>query len=141
MIGSTCAPNRWQEVEVSKVQSATMGATGTATANTTTNIDVLISDDCLISSIELIASNATFGDTVTVKIIDKDGVYAPPNTVLATPVTNFNIIGDTQLQARYDAIAPFKILGGVYFRFAYTSTSLLTNVSVAANLILAKLLI
>jgi len=141
MTGSNYAPPTWPSVLASAVQPNVMGIQATVPVNTTKSIDTLIADDSLINGIQLLVNGSTFGDTVTVEIVDKNGVYFPANTVVATPVTNFNIITSDQLQADYHSIAPFKLLGGLYIRIIYTSTGgLLANVDVNANFILAKVL-
>lgn len=141
MTGSGYAPQRWEDVEASKVTPVIVGATDTVTAGTTKNIDVLIADDSLLRRIEFLASGSAMGDTISISVIDKDAIYAPANTILAAPVTNFNIPSDQQLKTGYDAIAPQKILGGVYMRFAYTSTAIIGNVSVEINLFKLKVLV
>lgn len=141
MVGSTYTPQTWPDVMVAMVAPSVIGVQGSIPSGTTQNVDTLIADDSLFRGIKLIATNTTFGDTISVKIVDISGVYSPPGTVLGSPVLNFNISSDQQLQADYESVAPFKILGGLYLRITYTSTGgLLTNVKIGADLFLVKVL-
>ncbi len=140
MTGSTYLPIRWIDVDASKVQPNAFGFSGTITAGQTQNIDALVSDDSFVRSIGLICKNHAFGDIVSFSVIDKDAVYFPANTVLAVPISNWNINSDTQSQGMYESIAPQKILGGLYIRISYNSNGLV-NVGVACNMILNKVLV
>ncbi len=141
MLASAYAPARWIDVEASKVLPNVIGITGTAAANTTTDFDTLISDDNLIRGIEFGADHCLFGDTITIKVIDKDAVYSPANTVLSTPVSGYVILADTNIQSAYDALVPKKILGGLYVRVSYTSTALLVAVNIGVNFLFVKVLV
>lgn len=141
MTGSTYAPQRWSDVETSKVQPDTIGIKGTAAANTTTNIDTKIADDVLIRSVEPIIANMNFGDTITVSVVDVDGVYFPAGTVISSPVQNWNVQTSTQIQEDYQSISPFKMLGGLYVRIAYTNTNALVAASVEINFQFLKVLV
>lgn len=141
MVGSTYAPQTWHDVLAAMVIPHVMGIQASIPANTTQSIDTKITDDSLLRGVKLIAMNTTFGDTVSVKIVDVDGVYFPAGTVLSSPVLSFNISSDQQLQADYESVAPFKILGGLYIRITYVSTGgLLTSVKLGADLFLVTVL-
>lgn len=141
MVGSLYAPQTWRDVEASKVQPKVIGVKGSAAANTTTNIDTLIADDSLIRGIEFMTMGATFGDQVSISVIDKDAVYAPANTVLSIPINGYVMVGDSQKQAAYESVAPMKLLGGLYVRISYVNTALITSVSVGANFLFMKVLV
>ena len=141
MTGSTFSPTTWRDVDSTKAQPATVGFQGSCEAGRTESIDFLISDDNIVRAIEFLAQDVTFGDKVDVVIVDKDGRYAPPGTVLATPIKEFNCVADQQKQANYEAVVPTKILGGLYFRVTYYSTGLLLPVQFGINLILMKVLV
>jgi predicted ThiF/HesA family dinucleotide-utilizing enzyme len=141
MVGSTYAPQTWNELMAAMVAPNVIGITGSIPAGTTVSIDTKITDDSLFRGIKLIATNTVFGDTVNVKIVDVDGVYAPAGTILSSPVLNFNISTDQQLQADYESVAPFKILGGLYIRITYVSSGgLLSTTKIGADLFLVKVL-
>lgn len=141
MVGSTYSPQTWASVMVSMVRPNVVGIKGSIPANTTGVIDTLITDDSLFKGMKLIAMTTTFGDTVSVTVVDKDGVYAPAGTVLLSPVLNFNISTDQQLQADYESVAPFKLLGGLYLRITYISTGgLLSTTKIGVDLFLVTVL-
>lgn len=141
MIGSTYTPQTWDSVLVSMVSPNVIGIQASIPSGTTVSTDTRIADDSLFRGIKLIATTTTFGDTISVKVVDVDGVYAAPGTILGSPVLNFNISTDQQLQADYESVAPFKILGGLYIRITYVSTGgLLSTVKIGADLFLVKVL-
>lgn len=141
MVGSTYAPQTWDSVMASMVKPSVMGVQGSIPSNTTVSIDTKITDDALFRGVKLIAMNTTFGDTVSVKVVDVDGVYFPAGTVLSSPVLNFNVSSDQQLQADYESVAPFKILGGLYIRITYVSTGgLLSATKIGADLFMVTVL-
>jgi predicted ThiF/HesA family dinucleotide-utilizing enzyme len=142
MLKSTFLPQTWHDVTASTVRPNIMGIQGSIAPGTSQNIDTLVVDDSLFRGIKLIATNTVFGDTVSVKVVDVNGVYSPAGTILAAPVLNFNINSDQQLQADYESIAPFKIPGGVYLRVTYNSTGgLLSNVKIGVDLFLETVLL
>lgn len=130
--GSLYSPDTWGEVQASKIQTAAVGVSGTATANTTTNIDFALTDDSLIRGIEIGVVNSNPGDTMTLQVI-------VGGSVVATPVTSWNapVMSNT---IRYESVAPQKIPGTATLRLRYTSTSLLTSPTVAINYLLLKVL-
>lgn len=139
MIASTYAPQRWTDLETAKVQPNTKGIKGIASANVTTTFDTQVADDSFVRSIELITNGAAMGDTVTVQLVDKDGVYFPANSVLAMPVSTYNVLNSNAIH--YESVCPFKILGGLYIRINYVNTNALTTVNLGVNFILLKALI
>lgn len=121
MIGSTYAPSRWADIEAQKVRPNIMGIQDSADGSTTTTMEQLISDDSIIREIEIAADTANFGDTITLSVVDKDGVYFAANTVISVVANEYNVRTDTN-PSEYQAVAPFKIPGGVYIRCVYTNT-------------------
>src|SRR5258706_16046915 len=140
MTGSTYAPQRWEDVEAGKVKPYSKGIQSTISFGTTQDIDTLIADDSLVRGIQFLAKNQIYGDTITIKVIDKDGIYVGAGTVLSTPVQDWNVIADKQMQLTYDSVAPFKLLGGLYLRVTYVSGGM-TDVVIEVNFILLKILI
>jgi hypothetical protein len=138
MINSQYQPNNWAEMNPNKVQTHAFGIYDTVSANSTKTIDTLIADDSFVRAIEFMANGSTFGDTVTMKIVDVDGVYAPAGTVLGTPVDGWVIISDQDRKAAYEAIVPMLLKGGLYIRMIYVNTGLLGSVKIAFNLALLK---
>lgn len=140
MLNSTYSPQRWNDVEASKIRPNIQGAQDTVAFGTTQDKDILVSDDSLIRGIEFFASGAVFGDTLTIKVVDVDGVYVSAGTVLSTPVSDYVISADTVRQSSYDSVSPLKLLGGLYIRVSYTSTGG-SNVDIGVNLLLQTILI
>lgn len=141
MLGSTYTPQTWDSVMASMVASNVIGIQASVASGTTQNVDTRIADDVLFRGVKLIAQNTTFGDTVSVKVVDVDGIYFPAGTVLGSPVLNFNISTDQQLQADYESVAPFKLLGGLYIRLTYISVGgLLGFTKLGADFMLVRLL-
>lgn len=141
MVGSTYEPQTWVDLMASMVAPTMIGITGSVPAGNTVSMDTQIVDDSLFRGVRLIAMNTVFGDTVSIKVVDVDGVYLPAGTILSSPVLNFNISTDQQLQADYESVAPFKILGGLYLRIIYVSSGgLLSTTKIGADLFLIKVL-
>lgn len=115
------------------------GVSSTVTAGATTNVDYTLTDDCLITGIELIINNGNYGDTADLQIVDLTGAFgAGVGAVLNQFATNWNLppITDTQFDMAY----PAKILASMTLRMKYTSTGT-SNVFVAINYKLHKVLI
>lgn len=129
-------------VDTSGFRARMIGTTATATANSTTNIDVLFSQEYYINGIEIISSNITMGDKVTLQIVDKDRVYAgvlydasiPGEVVLDEFGTAWNLAPGVTKSGPYQTNYPARIYAGLYVRVKYTNTSILTNTSVGVNI-------
>lgn len=144
MLASTYNPQTWAAVESSKVKPNVIGIAFTAQGNNqTTTVDTKINDDNLIRGIQVVAKIPSFGDKITIKVVDVEGIYTPAGTVLSTPVTDYQLASDVEKQCEYESVAPMKMLGGLYVRVIYVSTGgLLTpDIKVGINLIFNKLLI
>ena len=132
MVGSIYQPQTWQEMESSKVVAILSGTVHVAIAGQATNLDVLVPNDCFVRDVGIVLNGcALFGDKITVSLVDKDGVYVSPGTVLSVPVTAWNAAPD--LPMTYSPTTPQKLLGGLYLRFRYESTGA-TNVDIGINL-------
>lgn len=141
MTNSKYNPTTWSEMDAFKSAPYTFGIVNSCAANSTTTFDTLIADDVFIKNLELVLNSHAMGDSITLKIIDKDNVLGfGANFVLATPVTDYNIASDMQKQGGYEAVVPKKIPGGTYLRVQYTATGLLLSVRVMINFISLKAL-
>ena len=109
------------------------GVIGTATKNTTTNIDFKVGHNkCYVNGGEIIFKDANWGDYIKVEVVDKDGVAYPAGTVLKTYIPKRYLhpdIGKADLNVPYAGHIP----NGIYLRVKYTSTSTTTDVKVAVN--------
>ena len=109
------------------------GITGVAAANTTTAFDYRIASPLCIYGFALIQQGASFGDYISLQIIDKDNILGyGANFIVSTIITkgyadpNTTRIVDKSEYARTIPI-------GLYVRINYTNTALITSVNVAAN--------
>jgi hypothetical protein len=97
------------------------GVSTTATANSASNLDYTLTDDCLITGMELIISNGNYGDTANFQIVDSTGAFSgTPGTVLNQFASNWNVPPTADLQ--FDMSYPAKILATMTLRIVYTST-------------------
>jgi hypothetical protein len=142
MINSTYNADRWDMVASYAIAPLAIGLTASCAAGTSTNLDYVLTSDAFFRGIQFLVSGATFGDTISLKIIDTLGVTgAPPGTVLLTPVSNWNIVSDQQNSITYESVVPKKIPGTFTIRIVYNSTGLLTPVSLAVNYELLNILV
>lgn len=141
MTGSTYNCDTWAEVQQSATTPMSLGSAGPAASNTDTNFDLQVADDMFLRTLELITQNATMGDRVTVQVIDTNGVTgAPPGTVVAQPVLNWNVIPGTN-DINYESVTPRKILGTMTIRAIYHNSSLILNtVNIGINYNFLKIL-
>lgn len=133
MTSSTYTASRWSEVQSTAVQPLSKGISQAATAGTTTNIDLSISDDVFFRGIEVLLNNSNFGDTITVEVLDNN------STIVGVPVYNWNVQSNQNVILKYESLVPLKLPGTYTLRVIYSSTGLL-NVTVAINYILLKVL-
>lgn len=118
-----------------RVFPAHVGFTGTATANSTTNIDYKVTEASLLDKLQLVFYSLLSGDKYTVQVIDKDNVLGGGENVLVTSIfTDFNVDTLLQSQLLYESPIPILIPANTYVRIRYTSTALLGSVAVKVNL-------
>lgn len=102
------------------VQFSGEGKHQTITAGETESIDFKVTYDALLNGGLLQAINAKAGDSIKAEVIDKDGVYAPANTVLNVWIPKWPVlVGEVM-----DLTTPQagNIPKDVYLRITYTST-------------------
>lgn len=115
------------------------GVKTTITAGTTSNLDYTLTDDCLITGMELITNNGNYGDTVQLQVIDISGIFTGVvGTVLDQVATGWNVVPQSDTQ--FDIVYPAKILTGMGLRAVYTSTGS-TDVFLGVNYKLHKVLL
>lgn len=102
-------------------------------AGTTTDVDLLLANDCWLYSATFAAAGLEFGDSLSLSNVDKDGVYSPAGTIAATYVNAFYLQTGQGSNLMFQNLVPPKILGGTYLRAIYKSTSALVGVTLAAN--------
>lgn len=113
------------------------GFTATATKNTTTNLDYKITGDRYINGLQMLCTNQAANDSATLQIVDKDNVLGyGTNVVLSQFATNWQIADGNQDQGIIQLPFRGKIPANCYIRIRYTSTGILTNVTVNGNIFL-----
>jgi len=146
MLNSTFNPGNSSAYDKSKVAVDWLSATGTVTAGSSANIDLLLSDDMLYAGLQLLASGAAFGDTVTLQIVCVTGVLAngqticAPNTVLNQFGTSIGVCADKEEKFNIISDFPAKLQAGLTIRSIYTSIGT-SPVNVITNHKLLKVLI
>lgn len=119
-------------------QVVATGYRATATAGTTTNLDFTIgAEDRYIQGLRLRLVNHAEADTINLKIVDKDGIYAPAGTVLKQFGFNWNLDHTVCDQGHEGFNYLARIYAGLYLRMAYVSTGLL-DVTIKLNAYLHK---
>jgi hypothetical protein len=139
MQGSTYNPIHMDDFDKSKLAFDGQGVSTTVTAGTTSNLDYVLTDDCLITGVELIVNNGNYGDTLSLQVVDTTGFTGYlAGTVLDQFGTNWNVspISDTQ----FDIVYPAKIIANLTLRVIYASTGS-SNVFIGVNYKLHKCLV
>ena len=144
MINSTYNPARIGDFDKNRLQVNDQCAMGTAIAGQSTSIDLAITDDHLLTGIQVLAKGTVFGDTITMEVVDvmgtlPNGLSFPPNSVLNKFGTTLGIVDDTELKFNEESEYPAKIFGGLVLRVIYNSTGA-SNVAVEINYKLHKVL-
>lgn len=134
------SPKNILELNSSNVNFRGTGVSGTGTAGTSTSIDYLVTEDRIITGAYTILKNHVSGDSITLRVMDLDGVIAPAGTTLNEFATNWYVASDTQTQRGVNVPYPAKCLAGLYIRIVYNSVGLI-NVDVRANISFHKILI
>ena len=116
------------------------GVLGTATAGISSNIDLVMTDDCFLTGGILRTNISVFGDYADMQVVDKDNVLGyGVNVVLNQFVTKWYMRSDSQEQFVTSLPYPSKIFSGLYLRLVYHSTGGI-NVSAVMNYELHKAL-
>lgn len=114
-----------------KISGYGQGVSATCTANTTTNIDLTLNDDVIMTGAVLIVSGATLGDYIDLQVMSG-------STVLATPISTWYI--PTSGVIDYQMVVPKKIVSGLKLRIICHATVVVVTPYVAVNYKLWKVL-
>lgn len=137
--GTTFNPNKTADFERIKLTFNARGASATIPAGTTSSIDLLMTDDCLLTGAWLVTNDGNYGDSINFQIIDSAGTFTgTPGTVMLQAITDWFTVPTTDVQI--DMIYPAKIYTGLALRIVYTSTGS-SDVFVAINYKLHKVLV
>jgi hypothetical protein len=130
---TTFAPRTQEEFNSGALNYAGTGATATIVANATTNIDIVLSDDMIITGLELVVTAPQAGDYMTLHIIHP----------IAGEVNQFGYswyMGTESFRANYQVRYPAKIYAGMTLRAKYVSVTAIAPTFVAVNYFLHKVL-
>ena len=132
-INTTYKPSKVSDFEASKLNANYQSIQGTCTAGTIKNLDMVLTDDHLISGMEVTARGSNFGDTISFQVL-------MGATVVNQFVTNWGVCTDTQVKIAKEIAYPAKLYAGLTLRVVYTSTGTV-DVNIIINLDLHKVLI
>ena len=114
------------------------GVSATVTAGSTQNIDLTLTDDSLLTGVNVISGNGNFGDYVNLEVIDTSGAFTGvPGTLINQFVTNWYLAPEAQDEFKLSY--PAKLLTGMTIRIIYVSTGTV-NPFLATNYELHKIL-
>lgn len=136
---TTYKPIKVSDFEANKLNYDAKGVSTTVTGGTTHNLDLTLTDDCLITGAWMITSDGYLGDTASFQVIDTTGMTGyPAGTVLSQFITNWYL--PTAADAQFELAYPAKVYAGLTLRLVYNSTGT-SNVFLAINYKLHKILI
>lgn len=110
------------------------GFKGTATKNTTTNLDMAVSSEREITHVHLFLENHAADDTLKFQVVDVDNVMGyGAGVVLDEFATDWRVDDEKKDQGLSSAGYPATIFAGLYLRIVYTSTGTTNDVVVRCN--------
>lgn len=136
---TTLAPNSLALFTSDGVHFDGLSASGTATAGTTTHVDLKLTDDMLLTGGLLLAKGCVFGDSVVAQVVDVDNVLGYGAGVVLNQFVSW-ILPDSPAAIELTVPYPSKIFAGLYIRIAYTSTGVV-DVLVAINYMTHKVML
>jgi hypothetical protein len=138
--GTVYAPIRVGDFEATKLQYNPMGVRGTISLNSTSNVDLYFTDDCMLTGMWVITSNTTLGDYIRIQVIDTDNIMGYGAGVMIKQFGG-NVYLPPITDQQFDIIYPAKVLAGMSLRIAYTSTSIVLTPDFIVNYKLHKVLV
>jgi hypothetical protein len=134
MINSTFKPTHKSQFNSSNVNFNGLSCFGSCAPSATATADLSLADDHFITGGIFIVKNGKFGDKVSLQVVH------PTLGVVNQFVTDYGIIGDSQLQFTMDEDYPAKIPAGLKLRILYVATSELLTREFCLNYTLHKVL-
>lgn len=119
-------PQKKDEFQKGYLNKDAKGVAATCTAGTSTNIDLTLADDTLVSGGGLIVIGAAQGDTIDFQVVH------PTYGVLATYIDDWYINPEVAQQVIPEVTYPAKLVTGLKLRAVYNSVGG-TDVWVAIN--------
>lgn len=137
--GTTFNPNKISDFERLKLTFNALGVSTSVIAGTVANIDLTMTNDCLLTGAWLIVNGGNYGDSINFQIVDGTGAFTgTPGTVILQPITGWSVPPTTDTQV--DMVYPAKIYTGLTLRVIYTSTGT-SDAFIAINYKLHKVMI
>jgi hypothetical protein len=122
VINSKYSPSSKSEYGAKDLNLDVQGVKYDITANSTQDLDFLISDDYIMDGMILDAVNHVLGDKVTFQVVDIDNVLGyGANVVLKQFGTDVYMAPGLTRQVNADSVYPAKVFAGLYLRIKYTS--------------------
>lgn len=135
---TTFNPTTTQDFTKNMLDFRAKGISARPEPGTTTNIDITMTDDSLLTGAWLVIDGATYGDYINFKIVDSTGQFSgTPGTVLKQPITTWYVppTVSTQIEIQY----PAKLYTNLTIRIEYVSVGE-TSPFIAINYNLHKVL-
>ena len=133
MINSQMSAIHISQFNADNVKCANKGVLGYIPAGTTSTVDLKIIDDVFITGGVLYVKNATFGDSVSFIVTDKDNIFGlGAGFVLGQYIDTWYVCEASQRQFDEKQDYPKKIPAGLYLTIVYASTGT-QDVQVAMN--------
>ena len=130
---TTYAPTTQDNFNSGSLNYAGTGSTASITANATTNIDLLMADDMIITGMELVCTAPQAGDYMTLHVVHP--TYGEVNQFGFTWY-----MGTESFRKDYQVRYPAKIYAGMTLRAKYVSVTGTAPTFVAVNYFLHKVL-
>lgn len=129
--GTLYAPDRFVDLQSSMLQGFGQGVHANCAALTTTNIDLTLTDDVLITGLVLLTNGGTFGDYIDLQVMAGASVVASPVSTWYIPMSD---------SMDFNMVFPIKVVAGLKLRIVCHSTNLLIAPSISVNYKLWKIL-
>lgn len=128
---------RTSDMDSDKVSFKGQGVQGTATASSTSTISYYLdSGDRFFTGVQILCSNAAFGDYVTLRVVDTDNILGyGAGTVLDEFASSWFINPDQGGQLAFELPYLAELVQGWSIDVVYTSVGA-TDVNVAVNFFL-----
>lgn len=113
----------------------------TATANATTNLDLKLTEERLLSGLQILA-NANTGDWAKLQVVDVDNIYgAGAGYIVEEFVDKWFMDANADNQGLFETGYPANIPANLYIRVEYHNTVVLAPVNLRVNYFLHKPLV
>jgi len=136
---TTYDPQSVADFQKSKLNYAAKGVSKLCPPGLTTDLDLVLTDDTLITGAWVISLYSNFGDTASFQVVDPSGaITGTPGGVVKTFIEEWLLVGNVNINM--DMPYPAKIPAGLAIRLSYTNTGSL-DVNLAINWKLHKVLV